>query len=162
MIILSIINSNVRGFVCSAMSSLIVSVFILCTQILSISETTKLVTRIRLKWKYATWFKEVSIFWMSNLHSFENYFIILIQYHCTQLFYNLHLEKDEKCISNILKDVDKGIRSCPCEVDCDETGYEVKTSSYLWPSPKYEVWCIIAQRHIIYSRVYQWFQVNKK
>ena len=57
----------------------------------------------------------------------------------------MNLEKDEKCISNILREVDKGIRSCQCGVDCDETGYEVKTSSYLWPSPKYEV-CYLFNR----------------
>ena len=48
-------------------------------------------------------------------------------------------EKDEKCITNILKQVDKGDRECQCGVDCDETGYETKISSSVWPSPKYEV-----------------------
>ena len=63
-------------------------------------------------------------------------------------FFNLHLEKDEICISNILREVDKGIRSCECGVDCDETGYEVKTSSYLWPSPKYEVSYFYGKNHL--------------
>ena len=48
-------------------------------------------------------------------------------------------EKNEECISNILKDVDKGVRSCECGVDCEETGYEKEISFSLWPSQKYEV-----------------------
>ena len=38
-----------------------------------------------------------------------------------------------------MKDVDKGVRSCECGVDCEETGYEKEISFSLWPSQKYEV-----------------------
>ena len=58
---------------------------------------------------------------------------------CVNCFLYFVIEKDEECITNILKDVDKGVRSCECGVDCDETGYETKISSSIWPSPKYEV-----------------------
>ena len=56
------------------------------------------------------------------------------------------IETDERCITNILKDVDKGDRSCQCGVDCDEIGYETKISASVWPSPKYEVIIIIVPR----------------
>ena len=48
-------------------------------------------------------------------------------------------EKNEECISNILKDVAEGVRSCECGVDCEETGYEKEISFSLWPSQKYQV-----------------------
>ena len=44
------------------------------------------------------------------------------------------IEKNEKCIRDILADLDAGKRSCECGVGCNETDYEVKTSSSLWPS----------------------------
>ena len=53
-------NSNARGSVYSAVSSLTANVSILSTRISSIFGRTRLVTRILLRWKYATWFKDVS------------------------------------------------------------------------------------------------------
>lgn len=42
---------------------------------------------------------------------------------------------NEKCISGILLEFDKGTRSCPCNVGCKETEYEVKISSAILPTP---------------------------
>ena len=52
------------------------------------------------------------------------------------------------CEQRILKELDAGTRSCECGEDCSETDYEIKTSSSLWPSRKYEV-CTRASTDIL-------------
>ena len=49
------------------------------------------------------------------------------------------LVKNERCTNTILKELDVGVRSCECGVACNETDYELKTSSSRWPSRKYKV-----------------------
>ena len=46
---------------------------------------------------------------------------------------------NEKCISGILLEFDKGTRSCPCNVGCKETEYEKEISSSLLPTPNNDV-----------------------
>ena len=50
-----------------------------------------------------------------------------------------HIGLNEKCISGILLEFDKGTRSCPCNVGCKETEYEVKISSAILPTPNNDV-----------------------
>ena len=50
-----------------------------------------------------------------------------------------HIDLNEKCISGILLEFDQGTRSCPCNVGCKETEYEVKISSAILPTPNNDV-----------------------
>ena len=50
-----------------------------------------------------------------------------------------HIGLNEKCISGILLEFDQGTRSCPCNVGCKETEYEVKISSAILPTPNNDV-----------------------
>ena len=50
-----------------------------------------------------------------------------------------HPGSDEKCISGILLEFDKGTRSCPCNVGCKETEYEKEISSSILPIPNNDV-----------------------
>ena len=46
---------------------------------------------------------------------------------------------NEKCISGILLEFDKGTRSCPCNVGCKESEYEKEISSSILPIPNNDV-----------------------
>lgn len=56
-----------------------------------------------------------------------------------QFLYNLMVGDDEICTTSLISEIDEGIVYCNCAVECNETEYEAKMSSSLWPSNYYEV-----------------------
>ena len=55
------------------------------------------------------------------------------------IYFYVQKEPDDICISEILKEIDDGNRTCSYGVNCEETQYEVKLSSSDWPSQDYVV-----------------------
>ncbi len=44
-----------------------------------------------------------------------------------------------ECVNNIYDELDVGARECQCNVECDETDYDLAVSQAAFPSLKYEV-----------------------
>ena len=52
---------------------------------------------------------------------------------------NNTISTDANCVDRVQEQLDSGKRSCPCNVDCNETNYEASLSSATWPAKGFEV-----------------------
>lgn len=46
---------------------------------------------------------------------------------------------DSDCVSDIANQLDLGQRNCSCNIDCEETDFQLSTSESVWPSIQYAV-----------------------
>ena len=46
---------------------------------------------------------------------------------------------DEECVSNVIDEMDNGLRKCKCNAECEELDFKVVMSLTEWPSKQYEV-----------------------
>ena len=46
---------------------------------------------------------------------------------------------DVDCVDSVIEEMDVGLRTCMCNVECNELDYKLSISQSSWPSKQYEV-----------------------